>query len=76
MIVILTESIVEEATLDWIESIGWTVKHVPAIASGEYATAMRISNRTALNHLKHFTEIGLIRKLGSGPATRYEVVRQ
>lgn len=43
------------------------------VTSSEYAAAMKVPNRTALNHLKHFTELGLVRKLGSGPATRYEV---
>lgn len=31
----LTESIVEEAALDWLEGLGWTVKHGPEIAPGE-----------------------------------------
>jgi type I restriction enzyme, R subunit len=30
-----TESIVEEATLPWLERLGWTVKHGPEIAPGE-----------------------------------------
>jgi ATP-dependent DNA helicase RecG len=44
------------------------------IAAQEYADAMNIPKRTAQNHLKHFTELGLIKLTGSGPATRYEVV--
>jgi hypothetical protein len=28
-----TESVVEEAALDWLAAIGWTVKHGPEIAS-------------------------------------------
>ncbi len=32
-----TESIVESATLAWLGSLGWTVKHSPEIASGELA---------------------------------------
>jgi len=32
---VLTESVVEEATLAWLESLGWTVKHGPEIAWGE-----------------------------------------
>jgi type I restriction enzyme R subunit len=31
----LTESIVEEAALAWLERLGWTVKHGPEIAPGE-----------------------------------------
>ena len=32
-----TESIVEQATLAWLESLGWTIKHGPEIAPGELA---------------------------------------
>ncbi|MCI0482962.1 MAG: hypothetical protein L0Y78_00065 [candidate division NC10 bacterium] len=31
----LIESVVEEAALDWLESLGWTVRHGPEIAPGE-----------------------------------------
>src|ERR1017187_145425 len=31
----MVESEVEEATLDWLESIGWTIKNGPEIAPGE-----------------------------------------
>ena len=31
-----TESVVEDATLAWLESIGYTIKHGPAIAPGEW----------------------------------------
>lgn len=44
--------------------------------STEYATAIEVPNRTALNHLKRFTELRLLRKTGSGPATVYQVVRK
>ncbi len=33
----LTESVVEEAALTWLERLGWTVKHGPEIAPGELA---------------------------------------
>jgi type I restriction enzyme, R subunit len=33
----LNESIVEQAVLAWLESMGWTVKHRPEIAPGELA---------------------------------------
>ncbi len=32
-----TESVVEEAALDWLESLGWSVEHGPDIAPGELA---------------------------------------
>jgi ATP-dependent DNA helicase RecG len=44
--------------------------------STEYATALEVPNRTALNHLKRFTVLGLLSRMGSGPATRYRVVRK
>lgn len=52
----------------------WLAAKQTVTATG-YAAAMQVPNRTGLNHLKHFTELGLVRKLGSGPATRYEVIR-
>ena len=36
-----TESTVEEATLAWLERLGWTVKHGPEIASGELAAVVQ-----------------------------------
>lgn len=69
------ESDVVEA-LSKSEQAGWewlATKQI--VTSGEYAAAMRVPNRTALNHLKRFSKLGLVRKLGSGPATRYEVAR-
>jgi len=58
------------------ERAGWEwLATKQTVTSVEYAAAMRVPNRTALNHLKHFSELGLVRKLGSGPATRYEVTR-
>lgn len=33
-----TESVVEEATLTWLESLGWSVAHGPETAPGEIAT--------------------------------------
>ena len=32
---VFTESVVEEAALAWLESLGFTVKHGPDIAPGE-----------------------------------------
>ncbi|HYY15077.1 MAG TPA: type I restriction endonuclease, partial [Gammaproteobacteria bacterium] len=33
----MTESIIEQAALTWLERLGWTVKHGPEIAPGELA---------------------------------------
>ena len=64
------------ASLSKTECSGWECLATrDTVTSAEYADALRVPNRTALNHLKHFTDLGLVRKQGSGPATRYEVVR-
>jgi len=63
-------------SLSTAEKTGWewlTTRDV--VTSAEYAEAMGIPGRTALNHLKHLTELGLLRRTGGGPSTRYEVVR-
>ena len=58
------------------ERVGWEwLATKQTVTSVEYAAAMRVPNRTALNHLKHFSELRLVRKLGLGPATRYKVTR-
>jgi len=41
--------------------------------SAEYAKANKVDARTARRHLKHFAELGLVRSIGSGPATVHEV---
>jgi len=51
----------------------WVVSR-QTVTTGEYETALGVSNRTALNHLKKFTELGLAKRLGSGPSTEYQVV--
>jgi ATP-dependent DNA helicase RecG len=38
----------------------------------EYAKHMHVTSRTAQRHLSHFIELGLLERIGSGPATRYE----
>lgn len=62
-------------SLSKAEQKGWQwLAAQDAITAQEYADAMSIPKRTALNHLKHFTELGLIKPTGSGPAIKYEVV--
>ena len=42
-----TESVVEEAAMGWLESLGWTLRHGPEIAPGDMATvtqACRVLN--------------------------------
>lgn len=59
------------------ERAGWEwLARQQAVTSAEYSAAMSVPARTALNHLKHFAELGLVRKRGSARATRYEVTRR
>jgi Fic family protein len=39
----------------------------------EYAKEMGVTARTAQRHLKKFVELGLLRKVGAGSSTSYEV---
>lgn len=56
------------------ERLGWEwVVKQDDVTSTEYSNAMKVPNRTALNHLKHFVDLGLVRKVGSGRATRYVI---
>lgn len=64
-------------SLSKAERTGWEwLATKEKTTSTEYATAMRVPNRTALNHLKRFTGLRLLQKTGSGPATVYQVVRK
>lgn len=58
------------------ELTGWewlsTQDQVTAAAYGE---ALELPTRTAKNHLKKLTDLGLLKKVGAARATRYEVVR-
>lgn len=59
------------------ELAGWEwLATKQTVTSREYAEAVDIPNRTALNHLKRFTDLRLLEKIGSGPATHYRVVRR
>lgn len=59
------------------ELAGWEwLATKQTVTSREYAETVDIPNRTALNHLKRFTDLRLLEKIGSGPATHYRVVRR
>lgn len=67
---------VQEA-LSKAERVGseWLAKRQAATA-GEYASAVGVPRRTALNHLKHFAVLGLVVQRGAARSTYYEVKRQ
>lgn len=52
----------------------WLATHEKT-TTREYASAMSVPERTALNHLKRFTDLGFLVKQGAGPATKYLVIR-
>jgi ATP-dependent DNA helicase RecG len=64
------------AELSEAEQAGWawliTREKVTAV---EYEEAMEVPRRTALNHLKRLTELGLVEKRGAGRTTFYKAVR-
>ena len=59
------------------ERKGWQWLSTKAsVTTAEYQKAMGLPNRTAKNHMKRFTEVGLLTRVGAGRATRYEVIRE
>jgi ATP-dependent DNA helicase RecG len=63
-------------TLSRAERAGWQwLATRQTTTSSAYADAMKVPYRTAMNHLQKFQKAGLIKKVGSGPATEYKVRR-
>lgn len=52
----------------WLTSKG-------AVKSSEYALATDNDERTARRHLNYFLELKLVKKIGSGPSTQYQIRR-
>ncbi len=64
-------------SLSKTERAGWEwLATRETTSSTEYASAMAVPNRTALNHLKRFTDLKVLEKTGSGPTTQYRVIRR
>ncbi|MBZ0152150.1 MAG: hypothetical protein IT348_18845 [Candidatus Eisenbacteria bacterium] len=62
--------------LNEAERLGWNwLASREVIRMRDYMRAINVPSRTAKNHLRKLTALGLLRKVGSGRATRYEVVR-
>lgn len=45
-----TESVIEDATLDWLAGLGYVVKHGPEIAPGGMSAERRDFRRAVLDH--------------------------
>jgi ATP-dependent DNA helicase RecG len=50
----------------------WLASRSHARSSG-YAAALGVDDRTARRHLNQFFRLGLVRKIGSGPWTEYQI---
>ena len=62
--------------LNATERAGWIFIVSRGITTqNEYSAHMGINPRTAQRHLRHFAHLGLLRRLGSGPATEYQVIQ-
>ncbi len=67
--VILTE-------LNDAEKKGWSfIVSSGTTTQSEYAREMEVTPRTAQRHLSHFVDLGLLQRIGSGPATTYQVIQ-
>jgi len=64
-------------TLNDDEREGWKHLNTRMITTGpEYASALKFDERKAQRHLRKFIDLGLVRRIGQGRASRYEVVTQ
>lgn len=60
----------QELTVE--EQEGWKfVAGRMGTTQSEYARYLAVTARTAQRHLSHFVELGLLRRIGQGPATKY-----
>jgi len=59
------------------ERAGWEFLATRTVTTKtEYAKHMGFDDRKAQRHLKRFVELNLLRRVGAGPATEYQVVRR
>jgi len=71
---VLSDSVLAELTGE--EQKGWSfIARSASTTQSEYSRHMRVTARTAQRHLTHFVELGLLRRRGRGPATKYEVAQ-
>lgn len=58
------------------ESQGWEfLASRTSTTKNEYVKGLGFDDRKAQRHLKKFVELGILRRVGAGPSTSYEVVR-
>lgn len=70
----LSDAVLGKLTSD--EQKGWVfVSGRLRTTQSEYAQHIGVTARTAQRHLSHFVELGLLRRLGRGPATEYQLAQ-
>lgn len=58
------------------ERAGWVkIVTLDEITKTTYSGVSGYDDRKAQRHLKHFVDLGLLRRLGGGKTTRYEIIR-
>ena len=66
----LAKAVVKELTPEELK--GWTfLSGRTGTTQREYARNLKVSARTAQRHLTHFVRLGLLQRIGRGPATEY-----
>jgi ATP-dependent DNA helicase RecG len=66
----LNKAVVDEMTVE--EQNGWTfLTGLTGTTQSEYSRKLGVTARTAQRHLTHFVKLGLLRRVGRGPATEY-----
>ena len=66
----LSKTVLDQLTDE--EQAGWTrLSDRTGTTQSEYSRLMRVTPRTAQRHLGHFVQLGLLRRVGRGPATKY-----
>ena len=69
----LQQSVICKLTAEELK--GWTfLRGRTSTTQSEYARHLGVVPRTAQRHLTHFVELGLLRRIGRGPATEYRIV--
>ena len=59
-------------SLSEAEAKGWEfIMSRTGTTQSEYAKELKVTARTAQRHLTHFVELGLLNRIGKGPATEY-----
>jgi ATP-dependent DNA helicase RecG len=64
------------ASMNEEEAAGWSfITEVGEITASAYAQRFGFDDRKAQRHIKRFVELGILRKVGAGRATKYQVAR-